>query len=307
MLARPESLSSTFEYVERSSCVCDAKLSTARRTLERSSPWGAVHFRQCESCGSWCQSPEISSRSLAAWYDSDEYQGSAERRGTIYANYRADEPERLAEARSRYRRDLQPRLAASGARVLEIGCATGSLLAAVREAGHEVTGVDLSQRFADAARELHGLDVHVGDIVDLVLPPASFDMVVMLGTISNLANLGAALGRIRALLAPRGSLAFNFPAADSLVARLYGGRYWMFAPSVSTFLTECGCRQALAAAGLSWEQCRTDRQMPSVRKLLLHAGLGGLLRASARLGLDRAAPLAPLPIPGVRLVWATAI
>jgi SAM-dependent methyltransferase len=188
---------------------------------------------------------------------------------------------------------------------LEIGCATGSLLAVIREAGHEVAGLDLSRRFADAARQLHGLDVQVGDITDAVLPNGSFSMILMLGTISNLPNLRAALERIRSLLMPGASLVFNFPAADSLVARLYGERYWMFAPSVSTFLTESGCRRALAGAGLEWRQSRTDRQMPSVRKLLTHAKLGGLLHATAKLGLEGAAPVAPLPIPGVRIVWAT--
>lgn len=307
MLARAESVPKAFEYVERSSCVCGAALAAATRAVERPSPWGSVRFRQCLACASWCQSPQISPRSLAAWYDSDEYQGSSERRGSIYANYLADEPERLVEARYRYRRDLSPNLPATGARVLEIGCATGSLLAVMREAGHTVAGLDLSRRFADAARELHGLDVQVGDILDAPLPPASFDMVVMLGTISNLTRLGDALERIRALLTRRGSLVFNFPAADSLVARLYGERYWMFAPSASTFLTERGCRLGLEAAGLAWRRGRTDRQMPSVRKLMTHAGLGAVLRASAKLGLDGTAPLAPLPIPGVRIVWATPV
>jgi SAM-dependent methyltransferase len=294
-----------FEYVDRSSCVCGAALAAGTRVVEKISAWGVVRFRQCGSCDSWCQSPQISPRSLAAWYDSDEYQGSSERHGSIYANYLADEPERLTEARYRYRRDLSPNLPATGARVLEIGCATGSLLAVMREAGHIVAGLDLSRRFADAARELHGLDVQVGDILDAALPHASFDMVVMLGTISNLTGLGAALERIRALLTPRGSLVFNFPAADSPVARLYGEGYWMFTPSVSTFLTERGCRLALGRAGVTWCRSRVDRQMPSVRKLLTHAKLGALLRAGARFGMDGAAPLGPLPIPGVQIVWAT--
>lgn len=304
MLARAQSAAVAFEYVDRPSCVCGATLVDGTRVVEKRSAWGAVRFRQCLSCASWCQSPQVSPRSLSAWYDSDEYQGSAERRGSIYANYLADEPERLVEARQRYRRDLSAHLPATGARVLEIGCATGSLLAVMREVGHVVTGFDLSHRFADAARDLHGIDVEVGDILDAALPHDSFDMVVMFGTISNLTRFGASLERIRGLLTPRGSLVFNFPAAGSLVARLYGERHWMFAPSASTFLSARGCRLALEAAGLTWRRGRTDRQMPSVRKVLTHAKLGGLLRAAARFGLD-GAPLGPLPIPGVRIVWAT--
>src|SRR5262245_4662382 len=106
MLAPTSSASTAFEYVERSACVCGAALMPAAPTVEKRSAGGMVRFRQCRECGSWCQSPQISAHSLAAWYDSDAYQGSAERRGSIYANYLGDEPERLVEARDRYRRDL---------------------------------------------------------------------------------------------------------------------------------------------------------------------------------------------------------
>ncbi len=295
-----------FEYLERRHCVCGESLPDSGRVVRTASPWGEVRFVRCPRCGSWCQRPQVSPASLGAWYDSDDYQGSARHRGSAYANYLADEPSRVAEAWRRYRRDLAPHLPPLGGRVLEVGCATGSLLAAVRQAGHDVAGVDLSRRFAVAARTLHGLDVQVGEFLDVNLPPAWFDVVVLLGTISNLPDLPAALSRARTLMRPPGTLVVNFPAADSLVARAYGRRFWMFAPSVSTFLSTSGCQIAIAAAGFTNVRVRADWQMPSLSKLMQHARLGALAPIVEHAGLGAAAIPVPMPLPGIRLATATA-
>jgi SAM-dependent methyltransferase len=192
------------------------------------------------------------------------------------------------------------------ATVLEIGCATGSLLCAVRDAGYRPIGVDLSPRFANAARQLHDLDVQVGDFRELPLEQG-LDMVALLGTLSNLTDLPGALAAIRRLLRPGGVLVANYPAADSWAARVYGRRFWMFTPSVSTFLTTIGCRRALELAGFRVVAERADRQMPSLRKLLTHARLGAMVGLSERIGLAGAAVPVPLPIPAVKLVVARAI
>src|SRR6185295_3471231 len=130
---------------ERSHCVCAFPLPENPQFVRKTFACGDVRFARCESCGSWCQCPQITAESLGQWYDSDQYQGSCAQRGTAYANYLQDEDHRIVEARQRYQNDLATHLPASGARVLEVGCATGSLLTVVREAGHEVCGIDLSQ------------------------------------------------------------------------------------------------------------------------------------------------------------------
>jgi SAM-dependent methyltransferase len=230
-------------------------------------------------------------------------QGSASQRGSAYANYLEDESERIAEGRRRYERDLAPLLPAASAMVLEIGCATGSVLRAVRDAGHRVLGIDLSPRFAAAAGELHGIEVRVGDFRDLALP-GDIDMVTLFGTISNLTDLADALRAIHAQLRPGGVLVANYPAADSWTARAYGRRLWMFAPSASTILTTDGCRRALERAGFRVAAERADRQMPSLRKVLNHTGASPLLSVVDRLGISNATIPMPLPIPGVRLAVA---
>jgi len=293
-----------FEYMSREACVCGIGLAAGARAVVRDLSWGPIRFVRCETCGSWCQSPQITPRSSAAWYDSEEYQGSIARRGSGYVNYLADEALRLAEARGRLARDMAPCLPARSARVLEIGCATGSVLAVLREAGHEVHGIDLSAAFAAAARQLHGLDVRVSDIASAPFEEDGFDLILMFGTVSNLTALPCALERVRRLLRPEGSVLLNYPDAAALVPRLYGTSFWMFAPSVNTFLTTAGLGQALRNAGLEELWHRTDRQRPSLGKLFNQARCGWALPLLDRLGLQSAPLPLSLPIPGVKLLRA---
>jgi SAM-dependent methyltransferase len=261
-----------------------------------------VYFVRCRSCGSYLQSPEVTPASLASWYDSTEYQGEPGTPGSAYVDYAQDEASRIIEAKSRFERFLGPILP-SRARVLEIGCATGSLLSVLKAAGHFVSGVDLSRRFVTRACEVHGLEVAHGDFLQFEWSAESFDAVMMFGTISNLQNLAASLAKMSALLKEGGSLLFNFPNADSVVARLYGQRYWMFAPSVSNFMTVGGCVQALQHAGLSIRDIRIDRQQPSFSKLLHHTQLDRFLPSRLLRNSHRALPY-PIPVPGIKFVRA---
>jgi len=293
-----------FEYENRATCICGWPLKDAVDEIGKTSAWGTVRFVRCASCQSWCQSPYISPKSLAAWYDSDDYQGSAQICGSVYANYLEDESHRITEARRRYCRDLSGHLPPAGGWVLEIGCATGSLLSVIRDAGHEVAGIDLSRRFADAAKQLHGLEVQVADILSAKIPDGSFDMVLLFGTLSNLSDIPISLQRIYGLLKPGGVLVANYPAADSIVAKLYGERFWMFAPSASTFMTSMGCGLALKQAGFSSVESGLDRQMPSFRKLFTHAKCHALLPVLDAFGLGNKSLPFRLPVPGVRIVRA---
>jgi SAM-dependent methyltransferase len=295
-----------FEFEPRSECVCGSPLANGRHAVTKAFAAGDVRFTACPSCGSWCQSPIVSAQTLARWIDSQEYQGSRERPGVAYADYAADENNRIVEARGRYARDLAPILK-PGSRVLEIGCASGSLLSVIRSHGHPVTGVDLSASFAQAAKSLHDLKVRVGDFLDLELPLRHFDAVLAIGTVSNFRDLARCLARCRELLAPGGALVFNFPDADSRWVRLvYRDRSWMFTPSVSTFMTARGCIGAVSRAGFEGIRVAQDVQRPSLRKLLHHGRAGFLLRAMAGAGLaDARLPIA-LPAPSVRLLIARA-
>lgn len=286
-----------FAFEERSDCICGARLDgddDVTKTFSR----GAVTFRHCRNCGSYVQAPRLTSSSLSAWYDSPDYQGNGTIRGVGYLDYANSERQRRSEAAMRYRRDLAPYLRPAST-VLEIGASSGALLAELRDQGHAVLGCDLSQVFAETARQVYGLNISISDWLDVDVPDSSCDAIVLLGTISNLAALDASLLKARRKLNPDGFILFNFPAADSWPARLYGRRMWMFTPSVMQFMTRRGAREALARAGLRVESEATDRQSPTISKLLGHARLGFLHRLAESTGISKFALPFPLPLPGI--------
>ena len=297
-------MSGRFEFESRAQCFCGASLANSPRRVLKHFAWGDVAFECCADCGSWCQSPMITADSLQQWFDSEDYQGSQRRSGIAYANYAADEANRVLESRGRYARDLGPLLKANS-KVLEIGCATGSLLSVIRSHGHEVMGIDLSAKFAAGARELYGLDVVIGDVLRAALPEQGFDAVVAMGTIVNFRDLNRTFERICGLLKPGGVLVFNFPDASSAWVRLiYRQRFWMYTPSVVNFPTAKGCTAALARSGFSQTRLSNDTQQPSLRKLLHHGKLFLPLKALSAMGLaDAPIPFA-FPVPTVRLVSA---
>jgi len=97
----------------------------------------------------------------------------------------------------RYMRFLVP----EGLRVLDLGCGTGDLLAALRPS-HGV-GVDFAQAMVDQARARHPeLEFHLGDVEDpatLAALDGPFDVIVLSDTIGALDDCQATLEAIRPL------------------------------------------------------------------------------------------------------------
>lgn len=294
----PRRLDFEFEYAPVPDCVCGRSLSAAVRSVTKETPAGPVHFLRC-ACGSWIQSPAITADSLTRWYDSPEYQA---RGAGPYLHYARGEAARRSEAVARYERDLATRLR-PGSRVLEVGCATGSFLWALRAAGHDALGLDISDAFAAQARA-DGLDVRTSDFRGFEAPDASLDAIVLLGTIANLQDLPEHLSKARRLLRPDGLLYFNAPVADAWVGRLYGTRLWMFTPSMAQFCSTTGLEAALRRAGFGVERLRGDRQRPTVSKVMGQSGLRALYPLARALGVAEWSPPVSLPAPGVVVVWA---
>ena len=77
-------------------------------------------------------------------------------------------------------------------RILDIGCATGSLAIALAQEGHRVTGVDLDAEMIELARRRPGggaVEFRAMDMRDVApsLPAGAFDTVLCLG--NNLPHL----------------------------------------------------------------------------------------------------------------------
>jgi SAM-dependent methyltransferase len=109
----------------------------------------------------------------------------------------------------------------AGKRVLDLGCASGSLTQALAARGAHVVGVDLNPRFVEAARARdlgERVSFHVADISRPMpmLASGSFDVVMASLVLHYLEDWSGALAEIRRVLAPGGALlvSTHHPAVD---------------------------------------------------------------------------------------------
>jgi SAM-dependent methyltransferase len=111
-------------------------------------------------------------------------------------------------------------------RVLDVGCATGELLSAVRSRGNNsVTGVEPGLEAAQIARD-RGLNVVIGDLESAGFASHSFDTVLVSHTLEHVRDPVAFLSEVERILAPGGHVLLWLPNVDSIEARLFG-RYWI--------------------------------------------------------------------------------
>lgn len=289
-----------FKFKSRKACICGSLLKFSNAHLYVQHAWGPVRFLRCARCWSWCQSPQIVPSSLAALYDSDAYQGSAQKLGTAYENYEADEVHRYQEAQARLRFDIEPWLINHPSSILEIGCASGTLLAAARDRGHRVAGLDLSSRFSEQAKRLNKLNVRVGNVLKFTCRKKKYDAVFIFGTVSNLPDLEKVLRKIRGLINREGKLFINFPDSLSFIAKVYAEKMWMFSPTVITFPSSRGLVLCAKNAGWRIEEDKTDWQRPSLRKLFKHSRISFVLPAFLTKNLGNSLFPFRIPIPGIR-------
>ncbi|HEY9011712.1 MAG TPA: class I SAM-dependent methyltransferase [Devosia sp.] len=100
-----------------------------------------------------------------------------------------------------------------GERLADLGCGPGILAPAVRQAGAQMVGIDLSSRLIDVARSNHGrlAQFVVGDVTRLPavpeLAPQSFDAASFMLSIQDIDPLAPAVASAATLLKPDGRLA----------------------------------------------------------------------------------------------------
>jgi len=111
-------------------------------------------------------------------------------------------------------------------RLLDIGAASGILVAEAQEMGYEAEGVEPSRWLQQKAVE-RGLPVRLG-----TFPAASsggaFDVITLVDVIEHVTDPLCLLRAARAALAPDGILAVVTPDVRSVAARLLGWRWWHF-------------------------------------------------------------------------------
>ena len=172
-----------------------------------------------------------------------------------------------------------------GARVLDVGCATGYLAAELAARGSAVVGVEADPAAA-AEAAAHCERVVTGDVETAgcraaLAGLAPFDAIVCADVLEHLRDPWAALGFLAPLLRPGGRAVLSVPNIGHWTARrtLFRGRFpyaahGLFDRTHLRFFTRASARELAVAAGL---RVRAERFAPAPLPLQAH------LRALRRL------------------------
>jgi SAM-dependent methyltransferase len=202
-----------------------------------------VRLGRCETCGlCWLLDPPTGSE-LAGLYASGFYEPAPARGGALVRElHRLNNAIRLRELKA-----MEP------GRLLDVGCGKGRFLEAARAAGWDVLGIEFAPASAEAARAAYGVEVIVGDFLELALE-GGFDAVTMWHVLEHVPDPAAAVARAADLLRPGGRIVISVPNLASLQAR-FGGERWFhldlprhlfhFSPrSLSALVERAGLRVA---------------------------------------------------------------
>ena len=216
-------------------------------------------FVRCASCALVQRNPQPDKNEIIARY-SDTF-------GKDYLNYELENEVAFLKLQQLALRDAgfdreADRFAHGIPSILDIGCATGSLLASLaqpdglRGHGWRVTGVEISP-CGEYARKERKLDVRSLPLEENNFPSGSFDVVHASHLIEHLNDPRAFLIEVRRILKDDGHVFITTPNISGFQARLSGGR-WRSAIFDHLYLfSKRTLSKLLTDTGFKTETCRT--------------------------------------------------
>jgi len=108
--------------------------------------------------------------------------------------------------------------------VLDIGCATGALLAYLRDRGWRVTGVEISPGAVYAQKE-RGLDVRNIPLEEINFPQESFDVILASHLVEHLNDPRSFFTELNRILKKDGYIFITTPNISGFQALIFGGRW----------------------------------------------------------------------------------
>ena len=119
----------------------------------------------------------------------------------------------------------QELLSGARPRILDIGCATGSLLSRFRDRGWETVGVEISGLQAEYGRQKRNLDIRGLSLEENHFPSSSFDVILASHLIEHLNDPASLAREVYRILLPGGRFFITTPNISGFQARLFGSRW----------------------------------------------------------------------------------
>ncbi len=135
------------------------------------------------------------------------------------------------------------------AEILDIGCATGGLLAGLKRRGyHRLLGADPSPACAQATTRLYGIECLTASIVELKDISRRFDLIILVGVLEHIRDVADALSIVAGLLKPGGKIYCGQPDIEQF-AQCINAPFQQFSIEHLNFFSAPSLRNLLARAG----------------------------------------------------------
>jgi 2-polyprenyl-3-methyl-5-hydroxy-6-metoxy-1,4-benzoquinol methylase len=188
---------------------------------------------------------------------------------------------RQADARvATFHRNLRYLLRTYGLRpsrdkfVLDIGCSSGAFPKAAHDLGFSAVGVEPNRGAAEMARARYDLDIRAGTLEEQDFRGRKFAMITLWDVIEHLADPVEVARIAREALKDDGLLVINFPNHDSIMRRLMGRKWPMYANVHLTYFTSETITKLLD---------RTGFEVVEIRPFFQTLELGYLVKRTAAL------------------------
>ena len=230
---------------------CPVCAGLARRVLHRQrfcdGPLGdGYDVVVCGDCGAGFADGIPAQAGLDAYY-AERSKYTYDQSGGAESPYDFQRFERIAD-------QVVPFLPSPAARILDVGCATGGLLATLKARGYgQILGADPSPTCAAAARRLHGVEVRVATLAQLAEWKERFDCILLVGVLEHLREVRPALEILRRLLAPAGLLYCAQPDVTAF-AECVNAPYQQFSVEHVNFFSQSSLNRLMAGCGLAPRQ-----------------------------------------------------
>lgn len=192
-------------------------------------------YEQCRKCRLVRQNPQISPEKLKAYYPSSSYYAYQEEtspglfdRIRRYLLTRYYSPTLLSTLLT----SVLPNVPAipswvKGGRMLDVGCGTGETIAQLWELGWNAYGLDIDKNAVSIANRRGLANVLYGSWQDMKkFPDNFFDAIRLYHVIEHLDDPVGCLRLVRKKLKDGGELLIGTPNAGSLIAKVFGNRWY---------------------------------------------------------------------------------
>lgn len=173
----------------------------------------------CKECELMFVSPQPAPDDLARIYDSGYFKRGKKYTGienSAKPNPNKDNDLRKLSLVRKYKKEGS---------LLDVGCAMGGFLCAARDAGYDVSGVEISEFSAQYAKKNFGLNITTGTLISSDFSENSFDIITMWDVIEHLDELNPTLLQANRLLKPGGVIFMSTGDSGSFYARITG-KFW---------------------------------------------------------------------------------